>query len=222
MTLRRCFASLQTHVKSKQRLQASFEEVRMNVETRRVQKAFVSWFAYYQQRQSLRETMTSMHVSRDFRVKMTVMRVLLNNARVKQSRRARNDLVRLFRRQNLMRRTIRSFEVAKKLGESKHAYSKKFSVFTAWKSLTKENRLLNKYLRECNFQQRTKSSYADLSSIVRNDIDEETKDVFDSGQLSFADHSRSRREPEVERKDINYLYGCKQTASVDGQEQDEF
>jgi hypothetical protein len=78
-----------------------------------------------------------------------------------------------------------------------------FSVFTAWKSLAKESRILNKYLRECNFQSKPKSSYADLSSIVQHD-DEET-----NLQLSFANHldRYSTAEAKVISRDLNFLYG---------------
>jgi hypothetical protein len=44
-----------------------------------------------------------------------------------------------------------SLQAAKKEMQSKHAYSRKFILFTAWKALTKENMLVNKYLKECNY-----------------------------------------------------------------------
>lgn len=37
---------------------------------------------------------------------------------------------------------------------TKHRYSRLFAVFTAWKTVTKENNLLNMYLAECNYKQK--------------------------------------------------------------------
>lgn len=96
---------------------------------------------------------------RQLRLKGAVLCALACNAEACQDRRAKRELVALFRRQHLLRKSMLSLVYNRKLSMSKHAYSKKFSVFTAWKSLTKENRLLNKYLKECNFQSKPKSVY---------------------------------------------------------------
>ena len=40
----------------------------------------------------------------------------------------------------------------KTMKQNKNAYSKLFSIFTAWKNMTRENKLLGKYLAECNYQ----------------------------------------------------------------------
>ena len=80
-----------------------------------------------------------------------VIRILQDYARCQQSRRASNDLIQLFRKRSLFKKSILGLKMNKTMKQNKNAYSKLFSIFTAWKNMAKENRLLGKYLAECNY-----------------------------------------------------------------------
>ena len=60
----------------------------------------------------------------------------------------------MFRRRVLLKRGILSLKLQHSQRLTKFTYSRLFAVFTAWKTVTKENNLLSKYLAECNYKQK--------------------------------------------------------------------
>ena len=58
----------------------------------------------------------------------------------------------MFRARILFKKSILGLKMNKTMKQNKNAYSKLFSIFTAWKNMTRENKLLGKYLAECNYQ----------------------------------------------------------------------
>lgn len=123
------------------------------------------------------------------------LHVLLNYARCVRARREKAQLVDGFRRRTLLKRSLLSLKLEHSWKVSRHKYSRLFAVFTAWKTVTRESNLLNKYLAECNYKQKASINQSHTieqmggggaSSHVR--ASEDGDGIFSAGhQLSFAD-----------------------------------
>jgi len=84
------------------------------------------------------------------------LQILHNYAKCQGARRNKDEKVIAFRKRTLMKRGILSLKLSHSWKLSKYNYSRLFTVFTAWKTQTKENNLLNKYLAQCGQLKRGK------------------------------------------------------------------
>ena len=140
---------------------------------------------------------------RDKVLAWNTLQILHNYAKCNIQRKLQADGVRNFRRKALFKKAILGLKLQQSQRLTKYLYSRLFSVFSAWKTITKESNLLNKYLAECNFKQKAMKNQShtieQMGSSSKKKIFQGFNDedgVFSAGhelvfaaagQLSFAD-----------------------------------
>ena len=111
--------------------------------------------------------------------------VLANYAKCQQKRRREESTVTAFRKGQLLNKGMLGLKLQRSQRVSKHRYSRLFTIFTSWKTLTKENNLLKKYLAECNYKQKAmmaQSNTIDGCSPTKRRV--ASRDQFASGLVA--------------------------------------
>jgi hypothetical protein len=84
--------------------------------------------------------------------KLRVLKLLSDNIFTMKEKRQLKEVAESQRARQMALKTFASLRQNVILSRHENSYSRQFAVFTAWKSLIREQKLLSQYLSECNYQ----------------------------------------------------------------------
>ena len=104
-----------------------------------------------QRRATHREMLSLMLQKKTITTRGKIVKILRQYVSNKAEKGLRKNQAHDFHKRLLYKNVLNSLKLHLIRNKAENAYSRTFAVFTAWKSLTREQRLLSQYLNECNY-----------------------------------------------------------------------